>query len=87
MNPYISKQNCRIRGDADPHEVHQVPTHKKDTVSCRFRADVIIGRYLFESDRSHVNVNKLQSTDALKINLIQAIAQFQSDLCVRLIKQ
>jgi len=51
MNGYVNKQNCRIRDDTNPHEIHQHQMHpKKATVLCGFWSDGIIGPYFFQNN-------------------------------------
>lgn len=48
LNGYVNKQNCRIWGDANPHEVQQIAMHpQKVTVWCGFWAGDFIGSYFF----------------------------------------
>lgn len=52
LDGYVNKQNCRIWGSENPHQVAQTPLHpQKVNVWCGLWAGGIIGPYFFENDR------------------------------------
>ncbi|GFW71211.1 uncharacterized protein TNCV_536291 [Trichonephila clavipes] len=59
LNGYVSKQNCRIRREANPQVYVETPLHpEKLTVWCALWSGGIIGPYFFKNDEGHnVTVN------------------------------
>ena len=55
----VNKQNCRIWGDSNPEQYHELPLHpEKLTVWSGFHSGGIIGPYIFRNERGQpVTVN------------------------------
>lgn len=51
LSGFVNKQNCRIWGDENPRDIHQVPLHsERVTVWCGLWSGGIIGPYFFENE-------------------------------------
>lgn len=52
LSGYVNKQNSRIWGDENPHNIHETPLHaEKVTVWCALWSGGVIGPYFFENDQ------------------------------------